>query len=102
MLSVERRIAWATFGLLIIWAALAWVLTVRSASAMTDMVMGLGQIGTRMPMAIGASVFIGMWLTMMVAMMFPTMGPMVIAHRMVTRKRGEGWMSTLTFIAGYP
>jgi predicted metal-binding membrane protein len=101
MLSVERRIAWATFGLLIIWAALAWALTVRSATAMTEMVTGLGQIGTRMPMVIGASVFIGMWLTMMVAMMFPTMGPMVIAHRMVTRKRGEGWTSTLTFIAGY-
>lgn len=101
MLSVERRIAWATCGLLIVWAALAWVLTVRSATAMTDMVMGLGQIGTRIPMAIGAAVFIGMWLTMMVAMMFPTMGPMVIAHRMVTRKRGESWTSTLTFVGGY-
>jgi predicted metal-binding membrane protein len=101
MVSVERRIAWATFGLLLFWAALAWALTVRSATAMTDMLMGLGQIGIRMPMPVGASLFGGMWLTMMVAMMFPTMGPMVIAHRMVTRKRGDNWTSTLTFIAGY-
>jgi predicted metal-binding membrane protein len=101
MLSLERRIAWATFGLLLFWAALAWALTAQSATAMQGMVMGLAQIGSRMPMTIGASVFGGMWLTMMVAMMFPTMGPMVIAHRMVTRNRGENWASTLAFIGGY-
>jgi predicted metal-binding membrane protein len=101
MLALERRFAWATIGLLLVWAALAWALTVRFASEMSGMAMGLGQIGIRMPMAIGAPVFGGMWLTMMVAMMFPTMGPMVVAHRMVTRGRGEGWTSTLTFVAGY-
>ncbi|HTJ24985.1 MAG TPA: DUF2182 domain-containing protein [Candidatus Limnocylindria bacterium] len=101
MPSVERRIAFATFALLIAWAAVAWVLTVRSAAEMSGMLLGLGQLGTRMPMAMSAPVFGGMWITMMVAMMFPTMGPMVIAHRMVTSRRGEGWTSTLAFIAGY-
>ena len=101
MLSLERRIAWATFGLLLFWAALAWVLTVQSASAMQGMVMGLAQIHARSAMTISGSVFGGMWLTMMVAMMFPAMGPMVIAHRMVTRNRGEDWTSTLAFIGGY-
>lgn len=101
VLALERRVAWLTFGLLLFWAAVAWVLTVRDAIAMHGIVMGLGQIGTAMPMPMSAAVFGPMWLTMMVAMMFPTMGPMVIAHRMVTRARGERWTSTLTFIAGY-
>ena len=99
--SVERRIALTTFALLIAWAVVAWALTARSAAEMSGMLLGLGQVGTRMPMAMSAPVFGGMWITMMVAMMFPTMGPMVIAHRMVTSRRGEGWTSTLTFIAGY-
>jgi predicted metal-binding membrane protein len=101
MPSVERRIAFATFTLLIAWAAIAWALTVRSAAEMSGMMLGLGQLGTRMPMAMSAPVFGGMWITMMVAMMFPTMVPMVIAHRMVTSRRREGWTSTFTFIAGY-
>ena len=101
MQSVERRVAFATFALLIAWAAVAWVLTARSAAEMSGMLLGLGQVGTRMPMAMSAPVFGGMWITMMVAMMFPTMGPMVVAHHMVTSRRGGGWISTLTFIAGY-
>jgi predicted metal-binding membrane protein len=101
MPSVERRVAFVTFAMLIAWAAIAWALTARSAAEMSGMLLGLGQVGTRMPMAMSAPVFGGMWLTMMVAMMFPTMGPMVIAHRMATSRRGEGWTSTLVFIAGY-
>jgi predicted metal-binding membrane protein len=101
MASVERRITLVTFGLLTSWAAVAWALTARTASEMSEMVSGLPHVGMRMPFAMSVPVFTGMWLTMMVAMMFPTMGPMVIAHRMVTRKRGEDWRSTLTFIAGY-
>jgi predicted metal-binding membrane protein len=99
--SVERRVAIATFAMLIAWAALAWALTARSATEMSGMLLGLGQVGTRMPMAMSAPLFGGMWITMMVAMMFPTIGPMVMAHRMVTSRRGEGWTSTLAFIAGY-
>lgn len=101
MPAVERRIAFATFALLIAWAAVAWALSARSAAEMSGMLLGLGQVGTRMPMAMSAPVFGGMWITMMVAMMFPAVGPMVIAHRMVTSRRGEGWTSTLAFIAGY-
>src|ERR1700730_8122520 len=101
MAAGGRRVAFANFTVLIAWAAVAWVTTARSAAEMSGMLLGLGQVGTRMPMAMSVPVFSGMWLAMMVAMMFPTMGPMVIAHRMVTSGRGEGWASTITFIAGY-
>jgi predicted metal-binding membrane protein len=42
-----------------------------------------------------------MWLTMMVAMMFPSVAPMVLAHRMVVLKRGEGFIPSLAFVVGY-
>jgi predicted metal-binding membrane protein len=48
-----------------------------------------------------APLFMAMWLTMMVAMMFPTIAPMVLAHRMVVRKRGEGNVATVAFVVGY-
>ena len=99
--SLERRVTIAVSVLLISWATLAWALTAHAATEMSGMALGLGQVGTRMPGAMSAPVFAGMWLTMMVAMMFPAMGPMVVAHRMVTSQRGGGWTSTLAFIAGY-
>ena len=42
-----------------------------------------------------------MWLTMMVAMMFPAVAPMVLAHRMMTRRRGESPASSVAFVLGY-
>lgn len=99
--SLERRVTIAVSALLLAWAALAWVLTAHAATQMSGMVLGLGQLGTRLPDAMSAPVFAGMWLTMMVAMMFPAIGPMVVAHRMVTSQRGESWTSTLAFVVGY-
>jgi predicted metal-binding membrane protein len=82
-------------------AALAWLLTVRQATGMAGMVTGLGQVGAGMPNDMGAPLFMAMWLTMMVAMMFPTIAPMVLAHRSVVRRRGEGSLPTVAFVAGY-
>jgi predicted metal-binding membrane protein len=65
------------------------------------MVMGLGQIGWRAQGDMGAIVFLGMWVTMMVAMMLPTIVPIVLAHLAVTRQRQRGVHGTLAFIAGY-
>ncbi len=98
---LERRVTVATIGILGVLAAAAWYLTVRQARDMGGMVTGLGQVGSRIPNDMAAPVFMGMWLTMMVAMMFPTIAPMVLAHRMVVRKRGEGWLPTAGFILGY-
>ena len=98
---LERRITLGLTGLLVLLAAVAWFLTVRQANDMSGMVTGLGQVGSRMPNDMAAPVFMGMWLTMMVAMMFPTIAPMVLAHRMVVRKRGEGGLPTAGFVLGY-
>lgn len=100
---MTQRLAgtWLTAGALVGLAAVAWAVTVRQAFGMGSMGMGLIQVGTGTPTEIAAPLFIAMWLTMTVAMMFPTVVPMVLAHRMVVQQRGEGALPTATFVFGY-
>jgi predicted metal-binding membrane protein len=98
---LSARVTLSTVGLLVGLASLAWWSTVRQANSMSDMVSGLGQVGGRMPNDMTVPVFLGMWVVMMVAMMFPTIAPFVLAHRMVVRKRGEGSAPTVAFVGGY-
>ena len=79
----------------------AWTSTIDQAHAMRGMVMGLGQIGYRNQGEMGAVGFLGMWSTMMAAMMLPTIVPMVLAHHAVARRRYDGVLSTPAFVAGY-
>lgn len=82
-------------------SGVAWLVTVRQASSMSEMASGLGQVGARMPSDMTAPVFMAMWVTMMVAMMLPAVAPMVLAHRRVVLHRGEGWAPTVAFLTGY-
>lgn len=88
MSLLDRRATVTTTVLLLGFAAVAWVLTSR-------------QVGGMMLADLTAPLFMLMWLTMMVAMMFPTIAPMVLAHRMVVVSRGEGKLPTVVFVAGY-
>jgi predicted metal-binding membrane protein len=99
--EVESRATLAVVAILVALAAVAWVITARQAFDMGSMVSGLGQVGQRMPNDMAAPVFMGMWLAMMAAMMLPTVAPMVMAHHMVIGARGEGWLPTGVFVAGY-
>lgn len=98
---LDRNVARATVGALLVLAALAWFVTIRSSVGVAGMAMGIAQIGRSMALDMGAVIFLAMWLTMMVAMMFPTIGPMVLAHRMVVAHRGEGIGATVAFVAGF-
>ena len=80
---------------------LAWYETVDQAISMRNMVMGLGQVGALSQGDMGAGIFFVMWIAMMVAMMLPTVAPIVLAHLGVVRRRGRGVAATLVFIAGY-
>lgn len=97
----SKRVTFLVVGWLVGLAAVAWWATVRQATSMSDMVSGLGQVGARSPNDMTIPVFMGMWVGMMVAMMFPTVAPIVLAHRLVVRRRGEGTMPTVAFVAGY-
>ena len=99
---LERRATLGTIGVLVGLAALGWWGTAVQANGMDDgMLTGLVDVRTGMPFEMAAPVFLLMWLTMMVAMMFPTIAPIVLLHRMVMRKRGVGDLPTATFVAGY-
>ncbi len=99
--EVQRRTLAATAAVLLGLAATAWWLTVDNAGDMTSMVAGLADVGRAMPFDQGAPLFFGMWITMMVAMMFPTIAPVVALHHMVMRRRGAGVGMTAVFAGGY-
>ena len=97
----SQRVTLIVVGVLVGLAALAWWSTVRQANSMSDMVSGLGQVGARAPNDMTIPIFMGMWVAMMIAMMFPTVAPIVLAHRMVVKRRGEGETPTAAFVSGY-
>lgn len=99
--ALEARATAATAGTLVVLAAGAWWLTVQRAHDMRGMMQGLGSVGAMMTFDMSAGVFLAMWLTMMVAMMLPTIAPIVLLHRMVMRRQGVGLGPTLAFVAGY-
>ena len=45
--------------------------------------------------------FLGVWVVMMAAMMFPSVAPMTLAFASVARSRGEGALPTIAFVLGY-
>jgi len=89
---IERRATAVTVGVLGALAIVAWALVARQAS--DTMEMGMAP-------ALPAGLFMAMWLTMTVAMMLPTTGPMVMAHHFVVTRRGEGPSATIVFVLGY-
>src|SRR5438477_426114 len=91
---LQRRLTLSITGVLLALAALAWYLTWRQTDAAT---MG-GMSGMGPP---SAALFLPMWVTMMVAMMFPTILPIVLTHRAVVARRGEGSLPTAALVAGY-
>ena len=101
MSLLSRNVTLIVVGVLVGLAGVAWWSTVRQANSMSDMVSGIGQVGARAPNDMTVPIFLGMWVAMMVAMMFPTVAPMVLAHRMVVQRRGEGNAPTVAFVLGY-
>ena len=69
--------------------------------SMSAMVQGFAHVGVAMPFDMTAPVFMAMWTTMMIAMMFPTVAPIVLMHRLVTRRRGKGLAPTFAFGTSY-
>jgi predicted metal-binding membrane protein len=94
--SVQRNII---LGLLLALAAGAWaVLLWQSADADMDMTTASSTMGLRAPL------FLAIWVTMMVAMMFPTAVPMILTFHKVQagkRERGDPFVSTWVFVAAY-
>ena len=70
-------------ALLLILAAASWVILIWQSSMMNSMGMGL-------TMGMGATLFLAIWVVMMIAMMFPTTAPMNLVFARVQRDRHSG------------
>jgi predicted metal-binding membrane protein/nitrogen-specific signal transduction histidine kinase len=92
--SVQRNLI---LGLLLALAAGAWaVLVWQSADADMDMTMASSTMGMR------ASLFLAIWVVMMVAMMFPPAISMIlIFHEVQVAKRQRAFVLTWVFVATY-
>lgn len=95
---------------LALWRSLVVALLLSvSAAAWTALVWR--RIGPDMAMAMNtptmgmdAALFLAVWIIMMIAMMFPTASPMILTFHQVQagrRGRGEAFVSTWVFVAGY-
>jgi predicted metal-binding membrane protein len=92
---IVRRDAARITAVLLTAALAAWILTV---ARMRGMDAGPGtELG-------GLGWFLGIWVTMMAAMMLPSVAPMVIAYARISRQRaatGRVAAGTWIFVAGY-
>lgn len=91
--SAEKYVLATLLGL----GAAGWAFVVWQAQSDHGMSMGL-------TMGMGAPLFLGSWVAMMAAMMFPTSAPMIRMFARVSagkRARGEESAPTWVFVAGY-
>src|ERR1700694_963547 len=89
---LPRPIATGIVAALLVCAAVAWLVTISQASSM-----GLGGM-----VMMSAALFLITWLVMMVAMMFPSVAPMVLAYASVTRARSERYVPTAAGVHPQP
>jgi len=80
--------------------AIAWWWTVGESRAMSSMEMGLAQAGRAMTFDMSTAEFLGMWATMMVAMMLPSVAPHALAF-VHGRARVAVAGSIAAFVSGY-
>lgn len=96
-IAVQRNVL---LGVLLLLAAAswAWLVAMQDGAGMDMAAM------TRPTMGLGWALFLAVWVAMMVAMMFPAAAPMILIFHQVQagrRQRGEAFVATWIFVAGY-
>ena len=101
-LSRERIVI---LGALLALAALAWAFVIAQAHSMrASATPGSMAAPVGLTMGMGVTLFLAIWVAMMVAMMFPSAAPMVMMFGAIAagkRKRGEAHAPTWIFVSGY-
>jgi len=83
-------------GSLLALSAAAWAILIWQSTEMSD--------DMSLTMGMGAPVFIALWIVMMVAIMYPTASPMIMAFARIhsdRRERGQPFVSTWVFAGAY-
>ncbi len=94
----SRRAFFGVSALLFVASATATIVWCASMSAMREMPMPGQAGGTTGPGA--AASFLGMWVVMMVAMMLPSLVPMLSRYRQAVGRSGETRLGRLTVLVG--
>jgi predicted metal-binding membrane protein len=84
-------------ALLLILAAAAWAVLIWQSRMAGEQMMGL-------TMGMEAPLFLASWISMMVAMMFPTAAPMILMFARVSasrQQRGQTFVPTWVFVSAY-
>ena len=92
-MTLPRRVA--VTGVLLGGALVAWIVTYQRMHGMD------AGPGTELG---GLGWYVGIWVTMMAAMMLPSVSPMVLVFARISRdreRRGHGFVPTWVFLAGY-
>ena len=92
-------------GGLLALSAIGWGLVVWQAGSDSSMHMhGEMEMGLDFTMGMTAPLFLGMWVAMMVAMMFPAAAPMILFFDRVQggkREAGRSYVPTAYFVGAY-
>lgn len=103
-----RASAAVVLAALLSFAVLAWLMMLRNSGADSTMGNSPPGMGRDGGMAMGDGMasmslplFLGMWVTMMVAMMFPSVAPMVVIYSRFSLLRNHTNWVTPIFVAGY-
>ena len=104
-----RASAAVVLAALLSFAVLAWLLMLRNSGTDSMMVNSPPGMGQTSDMAMGDGgmasmplpLFLGMWVTMMVAMMFPSVAPMVVIYSRFSLLRNHTNRATPVFVGGY-
>jgi predicted metal-binding membrane protein len=86
-------------GSLLVLAAVAWTALVWQSSNM-----GMDDVDNMLTMDLGVSLFLAVWVAMMVAMMFPTAAPMILTFAHVQQRKqrsGKPFVPTSVFVGSY-
>ena len=98
-----RRERTLILALLLMLAAASWAILIWQSRTVNGMSMG-GVGGVGLTMGMGAELFLAIWVVMMIAMMFPTAAPMILAFARVQRDRrsgGRAFVPTWVFVGAY-
>jgi predicted metal-binding membrane protein len=83
-----KRVNLVTGGILLALAAAAWYVTIAT-------------LGPMAMMEVSVPIYLATWLTMLVAMMFPAVAPVVAAFARVANARQDASLTVPAFVAGY-
>ncbi|MGZ3647239.1 MAG: DUF2182 domain-containing protein [Ktedonobacteraceae bacterium] len=92
-----QRERYLILGVLLVLAALAWVLLIWQVPLLSTLAGGL-------TMGMSAVLFLVIWVVMMVAMMFPAAAPMILMFRAVSagkRRQEQPYVPTWIFVSAY-